>query len=234
MVLPGQFNCKNTKNYKMKNQWRPLDVSRHFKFFYGRESNAVTSVAQGGRCVRKSGKSSGTSTKEDFQKNERKCSKIRNKAKVASHIWDKRYIDRRMRNNPPSTYSVGEIILVHYPFSRISKAAPKRHYVIQGKIIKRDMKLFRYKVKYEHPETHCDITSWVSVEDITSLTVAEENKKEIAKRKKVAARKKSLDKNSAEANAKQTVRFNSRQFICLYHFCTYFITFQRPPHFYRL
>jgi len=103
-----------------------------------------------------------------------------------------------MRNNPPSTYSVGEIILVHYPFSRISKAAPKRHYVIQGKIIKRDMKLFRYKVKYEHPETHCDITSWVSVEDITSLTVAEENKKkEIAKRKKVASRKKSLDKNSA-------------------------------------
>ena len=50
--------------------------------------------------------------------------------------------------------------------------------------MKRNLKLFRYKVKYKHPETHCHITSWVSVEDITSLTVAEEEKKkEIAKRK---------------------------------------------------
>ena len=64
--------------------------------------------------------------------------------------------------------------------------------------MKRNLKLFRYKVKYEHPETHCNITSCVSVKDITSLTVAEEEKKkEIAKRKKAAARKKSLDKNSA-------------------------------------
>ena len=117
-------------------------------------------------------------------------------AKVASHIWDKRYIDRRMRNNPPSIYSVGEIILVRYPFSRVSKAAPalchpRKNYQII-------LKLFRYKVKYEHPETHCDITSWVSVDDITSLTVAEENKKkEMAKRKKATARKKPLDNNSA-------------------------------------
>ena len=119
-----------------------------------------------------------------------------NKAKVATQNWDKRYIDRRMRNNPPSTSSVGEIILVRYPFSRVSKAAPIRRHVIQGKIIKRNLKLFRYKVKYEHPETHCDITSWVSVKNIKSLTVAEEKKKkEIVKRKKAAAGKKSLDKN---------------------------------------
>lgn len=157
----------------------------------------MTNFAQGGQCVRESGKSSRNPTKRDFKKNAHKCSQIRSKAKVASHIWDERYIDRRMRNNPPSTYSVGEIILVRYPFSRVSKAEPKRRYVIQGKIIKRNLKLFRYKVKYEHPETHCDITSWVSVEDITSLTVAEENKKEIAKRKKAAARKKSLYKNLA-------------------------------------
>ena len=64
--------------------------------------------------------------------------------------------------------------------------------------MKRNLKLFRYKVKNEHPETHCYITSWVSVANISSLTVAEEEKKkEIAKRKKAAARKKSLDKNSA-------------------------------------
>ena len=152
----------------------------------------MKNVAQGGRCVCESGKSSRTPTKKDFTKTAHKCSKMRNKAKVASQIWDKRYIDRRMRNNPPSTYSVGETILVCYPFSHVSKAAPKRRYVIQGKIIKRNLKLFCYKVKYEHPETHCDITSWVSAEDITSLTVAEEKKK-----KEIAKRKKSLDKNSA-------------------------------------
>jgi len=75
----------------------------------------------------------------------------------------------------------------------MSKAAPKRRYVIQGKINKRNFKLFHYKAKYEHLETHCDITSRVS-----SLTVAEENKKkEIVKRKKAAATKKSKGKNSA-------------------------------------
>ena len=105
-----------------------------FQVFYGRESNAVKHVAQGGRCVRESGKSSRTPTKKDFTTNPHKCSKMRNKAKVASQIWDKRYIDR-MRNNPPSTYSVGETILACYPFSRVSKAAPKRQVikVIQGK-----------------------------------------------------------------------------------------------------
>lgn len=96
----------------MKNQWRPLGASRHFKFFYDRESNAVTNCAQGGRCVRESRNSSHTLTKKDSEKNAHECSKIRNKAKVASHIWDKRYFDRRIRNNPPSTYSVGEIILI--------------------------------------------------------------------------------------------------------------------------
>jgi len=146
-----------------------------FQVFYGRESNAVTNVAQGGRCVRKSRKASRTPTKKDFKKNAHKCSKIGNKAKVASHIWDKCYIDRRMRNNPLLTlFSWRNSPSWLYPFSRISKAAPKRRYVIQGKIVKRNLKLSCYKVRYEHLETHCDITPWVSVKDITSLTVAEE------------------------------------------------------------
>ena len=192
------IQLKEYQKLQSEESMEALGRQSPFQVFYGRESNAVKNFAQGGRCVCESGKSSRTPTKKDFTTTAHKCSKMRNKAKVASQIWDKRYIDRRMRNNPPSTYSVGETILVRYPFSRVSKAAPKRRYVIQGKIIKRNLKLFRYKVKYEHPETHCDITSWVSVEDITSLTVAEEKKKkEVAKRKKAAARKKSLDKNSA-------------------------------------
>lgn len=36
----------------------------------------------------------------------------------------------------------------------------KGHYIIQGKIIKRNLKLFHYKVRYEHPETHCEIILW--------------------------------------------------------------------------
>ena len=77
-----------------------------FQVFHGRESNVVKNVAQGGRCLRESGKSPSTPTKKDLKKNAHKCSKMRNKAKVASEIWNKRYIDRRMRDiaNPPSTY----------------------------------------------------------------------------------------------------------------------------------
>ena len=129
------------KEYQKLQNEESMEAFGHqlpFQVYYGRESNGVKNVAQGGRCVHESAKSSRTPTKKDFKKNVHKCSKMRNKAKVACQIWD-----RRMRNNPALTYSVGEIILDHSPFSHVSKVAPKRRYIIQEKIIERNLKLFQ-------------------------------------------------------------------------------------------
>ena len=82
-----------------------------------------------------------------------------------------------MKNNPPSRYSVGENVLVRFPFTHTSKAARKRRYILQAKIAKRNLKIFRYKVAYRHPATGAETTSWISVEDITSETVEEEKRK---------------------------------------------------------
>ena len=85
-----------------------------FQVFYGRESNAVKNVAQGERCVCESGKSPRTPTKKDFKKNAHKCSKMHNKVKVASQIWDKGYIERRMRNSPVNTISWRNNLGLHF------------------------------------------------------------------------------------------------------------------------
>ena len=132
---------------------------------------------QGGRCVNEGSKPPQKPKKKDVDKNIQQFKKIRNKARKASNIWGMRYIERRMKNNPPSTYPVGETVLVRFPFSRTSKSAPKRRYVIQAKVIKRNLKLHRYKVTYEHPQIRDKRSSWVSVEDITSLTADEEKKR---------------------------------------------------------
>ena len=53
----------------------------------------------------------------DFTKQSDQTTKIRAKAKAADKVWDERYIQRRMKNNPPSKYSVGETVLIRFPFS---------------------------------------------------------------------------------------------------------------------
>ena len=38
--------------------------------------------------------------------------KIQSKAKPSNSVWDKRYIKRRIKGNPPSIYKVGERVLI--------------------------------------------------------------------------------------------------------------------------
>ena len=48
----------------------------------------------------------------------------------------------------------------------------------------KNLKLNRSKVKYEHPQTRDECTSWVFVEDITSFTADEEKKERSSEEKK--------------------------------------------------
>lgn len=46
----------------------------------------------------------------DLKNAAHRTSQIRGKAKTASGVWDNRYIRRKLKNNPPSEYSVGGIV----------------------------------------------------------------------------------------------------------------------------
>ena len=87
-----------------------------------------------------------------------------------------------MKNNPSSKYSVGETVLIRFPFSKKSRTAPKRRFLVEGKLIIRNLRIARYNLSFENPTTKIPQFTWVSVEDITSLTVAKEKrKKDLAK-----------------------------------------------------
>ena len=116
--------------------------------------------------------------------------RISNKAKKASDVWDVRYILRRMKDSRPSVYSVGETVIIRFPFSRTSRVAPKRRYVIEGKIIKRNLRLHKYKIEFISPVTKKTCVRWLSVDDVTSVTVTEEKKeKDRAKRKRTEVKR---------------------------------------------
>ena len=193
--------AKQLKEYqKLQNEesMEALGNRSPFEVFYGRKSNAVLNHLPGGRCVRERSSAKLQSPKSaDYAQNKKKLDMIRSRAKKASNVWDKRYINRRMKNNPPSTYELGENVLIRYPFSRTSKAAPKRRFVTTAKVLKRNLKNYRYKVSYRHPETGDKNTSWISVEDITSETVEKEN------RKREEAREEFSSKTRKYASAKK-------------------------------
>jgi len=82
----------------------PSVVNHHSKFFYEREANVVTQRVPGGLCCKEgsSSKRANVLPKDnDFTKQSDQTTRIRAKAKEADKVWDERYIQRRMKNNPP-------------------------------------------------------------------------------------------------------------------------------------
>ena len=103
-------------------------------------------------------------------------------------------VARGERNNPPSIYEVGETVLIHYPSA--TKSVSKRH-VLKADVVDRNVPKHKYKVKFVSPPTGKLIEKWISVSDITSLTMEREKKNEKLlqnfrkkKKKKKAHRKK--------------------------------------------
>ena len=178
----------------------PMDVlgsQSPFEVFYGRETNAVTQRFPGGFCGKESSSSKSANVlpkDNDFTKQSDQTTKIRAKAKAADKVWDKRYIQRRMKNNPPSKYSVGETVLIRFPFSKKSRTAPKRRFVVEGKVIKRNLRIAKYKIWFENPTTKSHQCTWVSVEDITSLTAEKEKRKKDFAKERLKSKGKNLNR----------------------------------------
>ena len=167
-----------------------------FEVFYGRDSNSVKQRVPGGLCSQETASHTSYTnipqpTSNDFRMNADRVSRMKANRRSENKVWGERYIGRKRKNNPTSVYALGETVLIRFPFSRKSKAAPKRRSVIKGKVIKRNLKLSRYKISFVSPKTKANCVNWVSVEDITSTT-AEEEKKEKERSKVKGCRNKEV------------------------------------------
>ena len=142
-------------------------------------------MVEGGKTYKESGSSAtNTNPKEsDNSKRADQSRRIRFKAITSNNVWEKRYIRRKTKGDPPSKYKVGETVLIRYPFSRKSRVAPRKRFALEGKILKRNLPTGKYKITFESPKTQQPCTQWVSVEDITSLTSRKEKRKRAAARR---------------------------------------------------
>ena len=90
----------------------------------------------------------------------------------------------QLRLNPPSVNSSGEKVYIRLR----GKPTNKRH-VTEGRIEKRKIKLHTYKVSYASPLSGKEERKWVSVNDITSLTLEREKQNQkcakLSKKKKI-------------------------------------------------
>ena len=110
------------------------------------------------------------STKNDRYRRSQQALKLRNLAKKATSRCDKRMQRTQLRLNPPSVYSSGEKVHIRMR----GKPSNKRH-VTEGRVEKPKIKLHTYKVSYTSPLSGKEERKWVSVNDITSLTLEREN-----------------------------------------------------------
>ena len=123
-------------------------------------------------------------TKNDRNRRSRQALKLRKQAKKATSRCDKRMQRTQLCLNPPSVYSIGEKVYIRLR----GKPSNKRH-VTEGRIEKRKIKLHTYKVSYTSPLSGKEERKWVTVDDITSLTLEREKQKQkcakLSKKKKI-------------------------------------------------
>ena len=87
---------------------------------------------------------------------------------------------------------------IRCPFSGRTRGTPKKRFVVDGMIIKRNVKFGKYKITHESPTTEKSCCDWVSVKDMTSATAVEEKCKRAAARRQM-----SLSKIQKEQKAKK-------------------------------
>lgn len=101
---------------------------------------------------------------------------IRKQAAKVNDWYSERVIRGHLWSHPPATY-VGEKVYVRMPRKGGIKSAAKRRYVLEVKILKRNIHRHVYYVAYIFPVAGKKWEKWMPVDDITSLTLGEEKTK---------------------------------------------------------
>ena len=84
-------------------------------------------------------------------------------------------VEQEAKKRPPSVYQVGETVLIRYPGTG-SKLVKKR-YVLEAQVLKRNLEKDLYKVSFSSPISGKKTNNWMSVYDVTSMTMDKENRK---------------------------------------------------------
>lgn len=99
-----------------------------------------------------------------------------------------------MKNNFFLKYFVGEIVLIRFSFFKKSRIALKRRFVLEGKVIKRNLRIVKYKIWFENLTTKSYQCIWVLVEDIISLIVEKEKRKKDFVKERLKSKGKNLNR----------------------------------------
>ena len=135
-----------------------------FEIYFARKCNAFRESRLQDEILPSAGRV--RPTKNDRNRRSRQALKLRKQAKKATCRFDKRMQRTQLCFNPPSVYSIGEKAYIRLR----GKPSNKRH-VMEGRIEKRKIKLHTYKISYASTLSGKEERKWVSVDDITSLTL---------------------------------------------------------------
>lgn len=78
-------------------------------------------------------------------------------------------------SHPPSKYRVNDNVLVRVKSG--NRRVSQRHFVLPGLVVKRTLKLYKYKVQFRMPNSPTPTQKWLSVSDVTSVTRPEEKQR---------------------------------------------------------
>ena len=168
-----------------------------FEIYYGRKPNVVSTGnphVEEWDMTSKKYHSMIHPRSKDYSEHETNLRAIRNLASSATRKCAQRMVAHGERKNPPSVYEVGETVLIRYPSTK--KSVSKRH-VLKANIVDRKVPKHQYKVKFVSLTTGKLIEKWISVSDITSLTIERE------KRKRKAATKCMREEKKKKAHRKK-------------------------------
>ena len=144
-----------------------------FQVYYGRKSNFLqkTRIERGKEiftdingCLPRS---------KDRKARKKNVSDIKKVAASSTERCNNRMVRRHLQKNPPSIYDIGEKVLIRKPGKRSTN---KRCAIIEGIVMKRNLKRHYYKVSWSN-DNNRRITTWIPVNDITSITREKELEK---------------------------------------------------------
>lgn len=141
-----------------------------FEIYFARKCNNLREIGLDEECLPIPEKI--RPTENDRKRRSRQGYKLRKQAQKATRRCDKRAQRTQLRLNPPSVYSVGENVYV-----RLRGRAWNKRHVTEARIEERNIKLHTYKLAYTSPLIGKKERKWLSVDDITSLTLQREKQK---------------------------------------------------------
>ena len=160
---------------------RPLGWMTPFEVYYGRKSNNIL-MDQGTQpsphIVEGCTNNEDTVLPSKKQRNlfEKERKEKRRRAKNATKNCNERMVRRACNANPPSIYDVNDEVLVRIRCK--THRLTKKHTILNGVIMKRNLRLSKYKVKFSPPGKTDFTLKWFSVKDICSVTRDEERRRQ--------------------------------------------------------